>query len=78
MRAAVLREIDRPLSVEEVDLADPGPGEVTVRLAASGVCHSDWNVITGATPNPLPAVLGHEGAGIVETVGEGVADVRGR
>ena len=76
MRAAVLREIDRPLSVEEIDLADPGPGEVTVRLAASGVCHSDWNVITGATPNPLPAVLGHEGAGIVETVGEGVADVQ--
>ena len=76
MRAAVLRAIDRPLSIEEVDLAEPGPGEVTVRLAASGVCHSDWNVITGATPNPLPAVLGHEGAGVVETVGEGVADVR--
>jgi len=76
VRAAVLREIHRALSVEKVDLADPGPGEVTVRLGASGVCHSDWNVITGATPNPLPAVLGHEGAGIVETVGEGVADVR--
>jgi S-(hydroxymethyl)glutathione dehydrogenase / alcohol dehydrogenase len=76
VRAAVLREIARPLTVEEIDLAEPGPGEVTVRLAASGVCHSDWNVITGATPNPLPAVLGHEGAGIVETVGEGVTDVR--
>ena len=75
MRAAVLREIDRPLSIEEVDLAEPGPGEVAVRLAATGVCHSDWNVITGATPNPLPAVLGHEGAGIVEAVGEGVAAV---
>ena len=75
MRAAVLREIDGPLSVEDVELAEPGPGEVGVRLAASGICHSDWNVITGATPNPLPAVLGHEGAGVVEAVGEGVADV---
>jgi NDMA-dependent alcohol dehydrogenase len=75
VRAAVLRELNGPLSVEEVALADPGPGEVAIRLAASGVCHSDWNVITGATPNPLPAVLGHEGAGIVEAVGEGVTDV---
>lgn len=61
--------------VEDVELADPGPGEVTVRLAASGVCHSDWNVVTGATPNPLPAVLGHEGAGVVEAVGAGVTEV---
>ncbi len=75
MRAAVLREIDGPLSVEDVELAEPGAGEVAVRLAASGICHSDWNVITGATPNPLPAVLGHEGAGVVEAVGEGVTDV---
>ena len=75
MRAAVLREIDGPLSVEEVELAEPGPGEVTVRLVASGVCHSDWNVITGATPNPLPAVLGHEGAGVVEELGAGVRTV---
>ena len=75
MRAAVLREIGQPLTVEDVELADPGPGEVTVRIVASGVCHSDWNVITGATPNPLPAVLGHEGAGVVEAVGEGVTAV---
>jgi S-(hydroxymethyl)glutathione dehydrogenase / alcohol dehydrogenase len=75
MRAAVLREIDGPLSVEDVELAEPGPGEVTVRLVASGVCHSDWNVITGATPNPLPAVLGHEGAGVVEELGAGVRAV---
>ena len=71
MRAAVLREVNAPLSVEEVELAEPGPGEVAVRLAASGICHSDWNVITGATPNPLPVVLGHEGAGVVEAVGAG-------
>ena len=75
MRAAVLRETGGPLSVEDVELADPGSGEVTVRLAASGVCHSDWNVVTGATPNPLPAVLGHEGAGVVEAVGAGVTEV---
>jgi S-(hydroxymethyl)glutathione dehydrogenase/alcohol dehydrogenase len=75
VRAAVLREIDLPLDVENVELAEPGPQEVSVRLAASGICHSDWNVITGATPNPLPAVLGHEGAGVVEALGEGVTDV---
>jgi NDMA-dependent alcohol dehydrogenase len=75
MRAAVLREIDRPMTIEEVELADPGPGEVSVRIVASGVCHSDWNVITGATPNPLPVVLGHEGAGVVEAVGPGVEKV---
>jgi NDMA-dependent alcohol dehydrogenase len=75
MRAAVLREIGQPLTIEDVELADPGPGEVTVRIAASGVCHSDWNVITGETPNPLPAVLGHEGAGVVEAVGEGVTAI---
>ncbi len=46
-----------------------------MRLAASGVCHSDWNVVSGATPNPLPAVLGHEGAGVVEEVGEGIETV---
>ena len=75
MRAAVLREIEEAFSVEDVDLAPPGPGEVEVRLAASGVCHSDWNVVTGATANPLPAVLGHEGAGVVESVGDGVDSV---
>ncbi|HYY77005.1 MAG TPA: alcohol dehydrogenase catalytic domain-containing protein, partial [Gaiellaceae bacterium] len=75
MRAAVLRAVGEPLAVEEVELEPPGPGEVLVRLAASGVCHSDWNVISGATPNPLPAVLGHEGAGVVEEVGEGVGAV---
>jgi S-(hydroxymethyl)glutathione dehydrogenase/alcohol dehydrogenase len=63
------------MTVEEVELGEPGPGEVEVRLVASGVCHSDWNVITGATVNPLPAVLGHEGAGVVGGVGEGVETV---
>jgi S-(hydroxymethyl)glutathione dehydrogenase/alcohol dehydrogenase len=72
VRAAVLRTVNEPLTIENLDLASPGPGEVSIQLAASGVCHSDWNVISGATPNPLPVVLGHEGAGIVEEIGEGV------
>jgi S-(hydroxymethyl)glutathione dehydrogenase/alcohol dehydrogenase len=63
------------MTVEEVELGEPGPGEVEVRLASSGVCHSDWNVVTGATANPLPAVLGHEGAGIVGAVGQGVQSI---
>ena len=75
MRAAVLRTVNEPLSVEDVELADPDAGEVVVRLHASGVCHSDWNVVSGATPNPLPVVLGHEGAGVVEAVGSGVSAV---
>jgi S-(hydroxymethyl)glutathione dehydrogenase/alcohol dehydrogenase len=75
VRAAVLRATDEPFTIEDVELAAPGPGEVEVRLAAAGVCHSDWNVVTGATTNPLPAVLGHEGAGVVASVGEGVEGV---
>jgi NDMA-dependent alcohol dehydrogenase len=75
VRAAVLHAYNEPLSVEEVALEPPGTGEVSVRLHASGVCHSDWNTASGATPNPLPAILGHEGAGVVDSVGEGVTGV---
>jgi S-(hydroxymethyl)glutathione dehydrogenase / alcohol dehydrogenase len=75
MRAAVLHEHRRPFVIEELDLAPPGPAEVEVRLQASGVCRSDWNTVTGDTPSPLPAVLGHEGAGVVERVGPGVSAV---
>jgi len=75
MRAAVLHEHRRPFAIEEVDLAPPGQGEVEVRLHASGVCRSDWSTVTGDTPSPLPAVLGHEGAGVVERVGPGVGSV---
>ncbi|MBX5465341.1 MAG: Zn-dependent alcohol dehydrogenase [Clostridia bacterium] len=76
VRAAVLEEAGRRLQVEELELEPPGPGEVMVRLAAAGVCHSDLHVIEGDLPVPLPAVLGHEGAGVVEAVGEGVTRVR--
>jgi NDMA-dependent alcohol dehydrogenase len=75
LRAAVLEAVNEPLTVEDVELAEPGAGEVVVGLHASGVCHSDWNVVSGATPNPLPAVLGHEGAGVVEAMGAGVSEI---
>jgi S-(hydroxymethyl)glutathione dehydrogenase/alcohol dehydrogenase len=76
MRAAVLEEFGKPLVVQEVELADPKPGEVLVRLVACGVCHTDMYTASGADPSGYaPAVLGHEGAGVVEKVGEGVKDV---
>ena len=74
MRAAVLEQFGEPLVVQEVDLAEPRAGEVLVRLAACGVCHTDLYTASGADPSGYaPAVLGHEGAGVVEAVGEGVA-----
>ena len=73
MRAAVLEEFGAPLVVQEVDLADPAAGEVLVRLVACGVCHTDLYTASGADPSGYaPTVLGHEGAGVVEAVGEGV------
>jgi S-(hydroxymethyl)glutathione dehydrogenase/alcohol dehydrogenase len=73
IRAAVLEEFGRPLEIQEVDLADPKAGEVLVRLVACGVCHTDLYTASGADPSGYaPTVLGHEGAGIVERVGEGV------
>jgi Zn-dependent alcohol dehydrogenase len=76
IRAAVLEKTGGPLTVADLDLAPPGPEEVLVRLGASGVCHSDWNAIDGTAETPCPAVLGHEGAGVVEEVGERVERVR--
>jgi S-(hydroxymethyl)glutathione dehydrogenase / alcohol dehydrogenase len=74
-QAAVLSAVGEPLMATEVDLAAPGAGEVLVRIEASGVCHSDWNAVTGASATPLPAVLGHEGSGIVEEVGASVTGI---
>jgi aryl-alcohol dehydrogenase len=70
--AAVLTERNRPFVIEEVILDDPGPGEVLVRVAATGVCHTDAVAQQGDLPFPLPGVLGHEGVGTVEAVGDGV------
>jgi S-(hydroxymethyl)glutathione dehydrogenase / alcohol dehydrogenase len=76
IRAAVLEEFAQPLVVQEVDLDGPGPGEVLVRLAACGVCHTDMYTASGADPSGYaPTVLGHEGAGVVEDVGEGVTSL---
>ena len=76
MTAAVLYEAGQPLQVETVQLDDPRAGEVLVRLKATGLCHTDWTVISGERPFPLPVVLGHEGAGVVEAVGAGVRSVK--
>jgi S-(hydroxymethyl)glutathione dehydrogenase / alcohol dehydrogenase len=75
VRAAVLYEYGRPLVVQELDLEEPRAGEVLVRMAASGVCHSDLHSVQGVHPGPMPAVIGHEGAGVVEQVGPGVTNV---
>jgi alcohol dehydrogenase len=84
IRAAVLRQSgvagpysdSRPLAIEQFELDDPGPGEVLVQVRAAGLCHSDLSVIDGNRPRPLPMVLGHEMAGVVEQVGAGVDDLQ--
>jgi alcohol dehydrogenase len=84
IRAAVLRESgltapyaeSRPLQIEELDLAPPGPGEVLVKMIAAGLCHSDLSVITGVRPRPVPMALGHEASAQVLEVGPGVKNVR--
>lgn len=83
VRSTILRQMglpkpyaqSRPLSVETIQLAPPGPGEVLVRIAAAGVCHSDLSAINGDRPRPLPIALGHEASGVVEEVGPGVGDL---
>src|SRR5271167_1653326 len=73
VRAAVLEEFAQPLVVQKLDLADPAPGEVLIRLVACGVCHTDLYTASGVDPSGYaPTVLGHEGAGVVEAIGEGV------
>jgi len=84
IRAAVLRQMglpppyaqSQPLRIETVDLTDPGPGEVMVRIRAAGLCHSDLSVIDGNRPRPLPMVMGHEVSGLVEALGPGVSGLR--
>lgn len=75
-RAAILWEANSPWSVEEVDLDDPRENEVRIKLASSGLCHSDEHLLTGDLPAPLPIVGGHEGAGVVEAVGSAVTSVK--
>ncbi|MBX9455485.1 MAG: zinc-dependent alcohol dehydrogenase family protein [Rhizobium sp.] len=83
IRAAVLEEIGverpyaktLPLKIQEVDLEGPGPGEVLVKIAVAGLCHSDLSVIDGNRPRPVPMVLGHEASGVVQEVGASVDDL---
>ncbi len=75
MKAAVLREVKKPLVIEEVTLDEPGPGQVLVKTAATGACHSDLHFIEGLWPIQTPAVLGHEASGVVERVGPDVTYV---
>ena len=80
VNAALLREMglplpyarSRPLTIAEIALDAPGRGEMLVRIKAAGLCHSDLSVINGDRPRPMPMVIGHEAAGIVEKLGEGV------
>ena len=72
VRAAVIERSGVPSAVETLSLADPGPGEVLVRMTASGVCHSDLHVRDGDWERPGPIVMGHEGAGVIEAVGPGL------
>ena len=73
--AYVVEEINAPFVRETLTIDEPGPGEVLVRVVATGVCHTDLNTQSGDMPLPLPGVLGHEGSGVVEAVGEGVTAV---
>jgi S-(hydroxymethyl)glutathione dehydrogenase/alcohol dehydrogenase len=76
MKAAVFFKPGQPVSIESVTVRDPNAGEVRVAVKAAGLCHSDVSVIDGTIPYPVPVVLGHEGAGIVEAVGAGVTGVK--
>ncbi|HEY1296691.1 MAG TPA: Zn-dependent alcohol dehydrogenase [Chloroflexota bacterium] len=76
MKAAVLNDYGQSLELEEIQIDPPKPGEVRVRIGATGVCHSDYHVIKGEWKYGLPMILGHEAAGVVETLGEGVTGVK--
>ena len=66
MQAAILTEAQTPFRIETVEVESPKAGEVLVKMAAAGICHSDWHLVAGKAPFPAPMILGHEGAGIVE------------
>jgi S-(hydroxymethyl)glutathione dehydrogenase/alcohol dehydrogenase len=76
MKAAVFREVNKPMEIEDIQVSKPGPREVLVRTAAAGVCHSDLHFFNGTYPGQVPMVLGHESAGVVEQVGSDVHYVK--
>src|SRR5436190_12407322 len=75
VRGVVAKGVKEPVSVETIVVPDPGPGEVTVQVQACGVCHTDVHYREGGIGNEFPYLLGHEAAGVVEAVGDGVVDV---
>ncbi|TAK25971.1 MAG: Zn-dependent alcohol dehydrogenase [Chloroflexota bacterium] len=75
VKAAILYEVNKPLVVADIDVGNPRAGEVRVRVASAGVCHSDLHVMHGDLPSNLPVVIGHEGSGVVEEIGPGVTSV---
>lgn len=75
-KAAILEAVGQPLRIDDVVIDNPGPHEVLIRTAACGLCHSDLHFIEGSYPHPLPAIPGHEAAGIVEKVGSEVRTVK--
>ena len=76
MKAAVCRAFGHPLTIEELDIAEPNAGEVKVRLTACAICHSDVILVDGGWGGDLPAVYGHEASGVVESIGSGVVDLK--
>lgn len=76
MKAAIFREVNQPMEIEEVQVSKPGPREVLIRTSAAGVCHSDMHFFNGTYPGQLPMILGHESAGVVEQVGSDVHYVK--
>jgi S-(hydroxymethyl)glutathione dehydrogenase/alcohol dehydrogenase len=76
IQAALLTQPNTPFAISELDMDAPKQGEVLVKIAACGVCHSDYHLLTGTTQHPMPVVCGHEGAGVVEAVGDGVTRVQ--
>ncbi|MEE3327242.1 MAG: alcohol dehydrogenase catalytic domain-containing protein, partial [Myxococcota bacterium] len=76
MLAAVLEAGGSPLQVTEIEIEDPGPGQVQVAVKHCGCCHSDLSIVSGVFPAPMPIVLGHEASGVVESVGAGVSHLK--
>lgn len=76
VRGAIINEVGGKWIVEDLELAEPGPGEVRIKIMASGLCHSDDHLVTGDIPNTLPLVGGHEGAGVIDAVGVGVTNLK--
>ncbi|WP_032374086.1 NDMA-dependent alcohol dehydrogenase [Rhodococcoides fascians] len=76
VRGAIINEVGGKWVVEDLELAEPGPGEIRIKIMASGLCHSDDHLVTGDIPNTLPLVGGHEGSGIIDAVGVGVTNLK--